>query len=117
MLWSIFCAEKVWSDSSVQKTQKIQYANLAAAKKSDQNSHHVNSDVENLTELKATVKWACESNAEQNENSDQYSHSHHNFHLKYHFCQCISDLQYNYQISISSQSSYLTFDIIKKTKK
>ena len=62
-LQSIFCIKKVWFDLSVQKTQKIQYASLAIARKFDQNSHHVSSDVENLAELKAVMKWACESSA------------------------------------------------------
>ena len=56
LLWSIFCAEEVWSDLSVQKTQKIQHANSAAVKKSDQSFHHVNLNVEDLTELKTVIK-------------------------------------------------------------
>ena len=115
-LWSILCIEEVWSDSSVQKIQEVQHASLAAVRRFDQNFHHVSSDVENLTELKAAVKWACESSAEQNEDSDQHSHLHHSFHLKCHFCQCMSDLQCNCQININSWSSYLTSDSQKNKR-
>ena len=69
-IWDIFCIKKVQSDSFVQKIQKIQHASSAAIKKSDQNSHYISSDIEDLIEFKAVIKWACESNAEQNENSD-----------------------------------------------
>ena len=56
LLWSIFCAEEVWSDSSVQKIQEVQHASLIAVKKSDQNSHYISSSIENLTEFKTAVK-------------------------------------------------------------
>ena len=56
MIWNILCIRKVWSDSSVQKTQEVQYADLVAAEKSSQSSYNINSDVENLTELKAIIK-------------------------------------------------------------
>ena len=56
LLQSIFYAEKVWSDSFVQKVQEIQYASSAAIKKFNQSFYLVSSDIENLIKLKAAVK-------------------------------------------------------------
>ena len=117
LLWSIFCVEKVWFDSFIQKIQEIQYASLTAARKSDQSFHHVNLNVENLIEFKAAIKWACENNAEQNEDSNQCFHLHHSFHLRCYFHQCTSNLQCNHQISINSQSSHLTLNTVRKIEK
>jgi len=93
------------------------WASSATARRSSQSFHHISSDVENLTEFKAIMKWACESSAEQDENSDQHSHSYHSFYLKHHLCQCSSNLQCNHQISISSWYDHLTSIIIRKTKR
>ncbi len=62
LIWDIFYVREIWSDSSVQKIQKVQHASSAAAEKSCQNSYHVSISAESLTEFKATVKWACENN-------------------------------------------------------
>ena len=64
----------------------------AAAGKSCQDSHHISMSAESLTGSEAAMKWACESSAWQNEDSDQCSHSHHSFYLRCHLCQCMSDL-------------------------
>ena len=56
LIWSIFCVREIWSDLSVQKTQKIQYASSAAAEKSCQDSYHINMSAESLTEFKAIIK-------------------------------------------------------------
>ena len=56
LIWDIFYIRKIWSDSSVQKIQKIQHASSAAAEKSCQDSHHVNMSTENLIELEAMMK-------------------------------------------------------------
>ena len=68
-LWDIFCIRKVQLNLFVQKIQKIQHADSIAAEKSSQSSYYINSCAENLIELKIAVKWACESNAQQNENN------------------------------------------------
>ena len=117
LLWNILCIREIWSDSSVQKTQEVQHASSAAARKSSQSFHNISSCAENLTELKAVMKWACESSAWQNEDSNQCSCLHHSFHLRCHLCQRVADLQCNHQISISSWSSYLTFTAVRKTEK
>ena len=117
LLQNILCIKKVWFNSSVQKIQEVQHADSAAAEKSSQSSHYINLCVEDLTESETAVKWTCESSAWQNENSNQYFYSHHSFHLKCHFHQCMSNLQCNHQISTSSWSSHLTFVVIRKTKR
>ena len=117
MIWDIFCIRKIWSNSFVQKIQKIQHASLTAIKKFSQNFYFINLNVENLIELKATIKWACENNVKQDENSNQYFYLHHDFYLKYHFCQYSSNLQHNHQINISSQDSHLILITVRKTKK
>ena len=94
-----------------------QHASSAAAEKSCQDFYHISISAESLTESEAIIKWACESSAWQNENSDQCFYLYYSFYLKCHLCQCMSDLQCSYQISISSWNSYLTFIIIRKTEK
>ena len=56
LLQSIFCIRKIQLNLSVQKIQEVQHADSAAAEKSSQSFHYINSYTENLTELEAAVK-------------------------------------------------------------
>ena len=61
-----------------------------------------------MNELSAMMRQAYKEDAEQNENSNQYTSSYYNIHLRSHTDNSMSHIQHSNQISLDIQSHSLT---------
>ena len=49
---------------------QVQYADYTSDKKSNHNIINIDTNIQNMSKLKVTLKWIHEENAAQNENSN-----------------------------------------------
>ena len=60
-----------------------------------------------MSEFSAMIRQAYKENAEQNENLNQYTNSHHSIYLKSHASNSMSHIQHSDQISLDTQNHSL----------